>query len=92
MGYYIQTGKNIGKAEYLIENYGAKEQLAPNSLSELSPDSALICVVDNGLFEAAGFVYDDDELYGFTLPTDRRFKRWLTMPLDKAKELSGYNL
>jgi hypothetical protein len=93
MGYYIKTGENVGKAEYLIAREGAMELLdVPNSLSELpSGLEGLICVVDNGPFEAAGFIYNDRELEAFTDPSDYRFKRWLTMPLDKAKELSGYN-
>jgi len=91
MGYYIQTDSNKNKAKYLVEQYNAQEMTgAPRSLGDLPSDLGLICVVDNGLFEAAGFVYSDDDLDAFTQPTDPRFKRWLTMPLDKAKELSGY--
>lgn len=92
MGYYINTGENVGKAEYLIERYGAQEMTgSPRSLRDLPSDLGLVCVVNNGPFEAAGFVFSDRELEAFTEPTDYRFKRWLTMPLDKAKELSGYN-
>lgn len=94
MGYYINTGENIGKAEYLIINEGALELLdVPNNLNELTDQKlGLICVVDNGPFEAAGFVYSDHELEAFSHnPTDFRFKRWLVMPLDRAKELSGYD-
>jgi hypothetical protein len=93
MGYYINTGHNIGKAEWLITNEGALElSFVPSSLSELPPEKeGLICVVNNGMFEAAGFIYNDRELKDFTDPTDYRDKRWLVIPLDRAKELSGYN-
>ena len=92
MGYYINTGHNIGKAEWLIANEGALElSFVPASLSELPPEmEGLICVVNNGPFEAAAFVYSDRELESFTDPTDYRDKRWLVLPLERAKELSGY--
>lgn len=95
MGYYINTGHNVGKAEWLIANESALElTFVPRSLADLSPDTelnGLICVVNNGPFEAAGFIYSDRELEAFTDPSDYRDKRWLVMPLERAKELSGYN-
>lgn len=93
MGYYINTGHNVGKAEWLIVNEGAMELMdVPTSLSELPTElNGLICVVNNGPFEAAGFIYNDRELKAFSDPSDYRDKRWLVLPLERAKELSGYN-
>jgi hypothetical protein len=93
MGYYINTGHNVGKAEWLIVNEGAMELMdVPTSLSELPTElNGLICVVNNGPFEAAGFIYNDRELEAFSDPSDYRDKRWLVLPLERAKELSGYN-
>ncbi len=93
MGYYINTGHNVGKAEWLIVNEGAMELMdVPTRLSELPTElNGLICVVNNGPFEAAGFIYNDRELEAFSDPSDYRDKRWLVLPLERAKELSGYN-
>lgn len=95
MGYYINNGHNVGKADWLIANEGALElNFVPNSLAEASSDpnlNGVVCVVDNGLFEAAAFIYNDNELKAFSDPKDWRNKRWLIMPLARAKTLSGYN-
>ena len=85
MGYYINhisTGKAlhaIGKADALIAD-GAVEV----SGDEFVPN--MICVVDNGIFEAAAYAYDEDEYNVFKRP-DGRPKQWLTHP--QAKLLSG---
>lgn len=84
MGYYInETSKGIalsprGKVETLLED-GAKIVEA-----EFQPN--LICVVDNGFFEAAGYCYDEDEFGVFNDSSDIRPKTWLVHP--KAKELA----
>jgi len=86
MGYYINQnskGENLpssGKAKALV-NDGAKivkPEFQPN----------LICVVENGFFDAAGYCYSKEEFIDFNYPGDYRPKTWLTHPL--AKELSGY--
>jgi hypothetical protein len=87
MGYYInKTSKgvelpNAHKADYLILD-GATEVKA-----EFQPN--LICVIENGPFDAAGFIYSKQEFEYFTDPRDNRPKRWLVHP--KAAELAGYN-
>lgn len=90
MGFYIQ-GPAIGKVKYLKNNYGAKTfNKVPKSVSEVPENEAIIVVVNNGAFEAAGYVFDDGELQAFTLPEDQRPKIFLTMNKDKAERLSGY--
>jgi hypothetical protein len=85
MGYYINTRSDgtplnpKGKVHDLVMD-GAEIVNA-----EFQPN--LICVVDNGLFEAAGYCYSEDEFRAFTDPTDHRPKVWLVHP--KAKELAG---
>lgn len=87
MGYYINEmpdGKrlpNIGKADKLLTIDGAKE--LPSTPKEW--DDTLVCVVNNGLFEAAGYAFSPDELAVFAHP-DGRPKRWLS--LTNAKELA----
>lgn len=95
MGYYIGCELPKGKAQYLIEKYGAS--LVATSfgmgdyISRLPEDKALICVIDNGPFEAAGLMYDQKELDVFVADSTGRRKTWLTMDKDLAYELSGYN-
>ena len=90
MGYYIQTPQDLGKAEYLIGKYGAIHLHPYEALKYMDLDFALICVVNNGLFEAAAFIYNHHEYEAFNDPRDGRPKKWLVMDLGKAKELSGY--
>ena len=51
---------------------------------------AVICVIDNGLFEAAGLIYDKNEFIEFTLPMDMRKRTFLKMDKELAHKLSGY--
>lgn len=66
MGYYIEVPKNKNKAEQLMDLYGAEILAkAPENYFE---DPAIICVVDNGPFEAAAFCYDKKEFEVFKQP------------------------
>lgn len=94
MGFYInQTTKRklgaIGKADALIEDEGAIE--LPFPPDTLPTDKGIVCVVNNGPFEAAAFAYSQREMEAFNDTEDRRVKRWLVMDLQRAKELSGYS-
>lgn len=84
MGYYINTNSKgeplpINKVHALIQD-GAE-------LTDASFKENLICVVDNGMFMAAGYCFSEDEFEAFNQP-DGRNKIWLIHP--KAKELSGF--
>jgi hypothetical protein len=98
MGYYINNtnvgeGKSnpfdwqlpaTGKADAILEaGIGAKEIKRP---SEWQPD--LVCVVENGVFDAAAYAFDEEEFLVFADPHDTRRKRWLIVP--NAAKLSGY--
>jgi len=69
MGYYIEVPGKKQKAEQLVELYGA-EILSdePRALEDVPTGKALICVLDNGSFEAAGFCYSQREFEAFSLP------------------------
>ena len=87
MGYYINedsTGTNIelNKCAGII-NDGGKEISQPTEFTE-----DLVCVVNNGFFEAAGYCYSPKEFEVFSDATDRRSKRWFIYP--HAKTTSGY--
>jgi len=78
MGYYINEnskGESLpsrGKARALILD-GAKVVNAT-----FQPN--LVCVVENGLFDAAGYCYNEKEFTIFNDPTDYREKIWLVHP------------
>jgi hypothetical protein len=40
----------------------------------------LICVVSNGLFDAAGYCFSQEEFNAFNKPSDGRPRVWLTHP------------
>lgn len=76
MGKYInQTSKGValglhGKAGAL-KNDGAVKIATPTEFR-----ANLVCVMDNGPFEAAAYIYSESELRAFTQPSDTRPKEW----------------
>lgn len=94
MGYYIQVPNNKGKARQIVELYGGRIVTDVPSFKNISPDEAIICVLDNGAFEAAGFAYDERELAEFVAPDSfchQRPRTWVIMNRRKACELTGYH-
>ena len=89
MGFYIQ-GPQSGKAKFLQTKYDCIVIPQPKSYAEIEADLALICVVDNGPFEAAAYCFSQGEFEAFTLPSDRRTKTWLLMDKQQAELLCGY--
>ena len=89
MGYYIEVPNNKGKAAQIVEMYGGEIIPQPDTFDKVPQGKALICVVDNGLFEAAGYCFDSREFGEFTRP-DGRPKQWVLLDLIKAQKLSGY--
>lgn len=97
MGYYInQTPKRElpakNKASFLIEDCQAKKISMEQANREIiSGKNAVICVIENEGFDAAGLVYDRHEFIEFSLPWDFRKKTFLTMDKGLAHKLSGYD-
>ena len=90
MGYYIQTGNAWGKAFDLVTDHEAVEVPQPANFSNIPHDKALICVVDNGPFDAAGYCFDSREFEAFTEPDDTRPKTWLLMDKEEAERISNF--
>ncbi len=86
MGYYINKNSKgellspINKTQALIAD-GAKITTA-----RFQPN--LVCVVENGLFDAAGYCFSKEEFEQFNNPNDDRPKTWLIY--EHAAKLSGY--
>jgi len=89
MGYYIQVPAHKDKAQQIVKLYGGRIIPYPLAFEDVPAHEALICVVDNGLFEAAAFCYDQDEFQAFSYP-DGRPRVWVVIDRKKACELSGY--
>lgn len=91
MGYYIEGLHPKHKARQLREKYNATLlKDPPGNLRDIRAEGrALVCVVDNGPFEAAGIAYNDRELARFQMrvPDDLRMRWWLTLPRSTVIEL-----
>jgi len=94
MGYYIQTpGHNTGKAQRICEEHQEAFIIPrPTVFAKVPDNMGLVCVIDNGLFDAAGYCYNLREFLEFSNPDDTRPKTWLLMDKKKAEKLSGYTL
>jgi hypothetical protein len=90
MGYYVQVPENLGKAKQIVDLYGGEIIPRPETFSSIPSDKGLIVVISNGLFEAAGYAYDQAELDAFTDPDDERPKKFVLMNKAQAEKLSGY--
>jgi hypothetical protein len=83
MGKYINHTSSekplpaLGKVKALVAD-GAKIVNSP-----LTWEEDLVCVANNGFFECAAYLYDQDELEAFTHP-DGRPKTWLKYPHAKT--------
>ena len=66
MGYYIEVPSLKGKAEQIRKILGGEVlEKRPKSFADVPQGKALICVVDNGQFEAAAFCYSEREFREF---------------------------
>lgn len=92
MGYYIETSKLDNKAHDIIAKHGGVlvDQGTARAMVA-DPETAVIVVVDNGFFEAAGFAYDEQEFRAFTHPSDQRPKQFLLLKQSTAIALTGYS-
>jgi hypothetical protein len=89
MGYYIEVPKNLNKAAQLMDLYGAELMPMDMGFSEIPADKALICVVQNGLFDAVGYAFDETEFRAFSEP-DGRTRTWLLMDKKLVHQLTKY--
>ena len=71
MGYYI-PGPTNGKADHIVEVYKGVVLDSQPKWEEVPEDMALVCVVDNGDFEAAGLCVDEREFNRFAAPDELR--------------------
>lgn len=84
MGYYINTNS---KGEELAPNSKAL-QLVADGAKIVKPEwqENLVCVVENGFFDAAGYCFNEKEFLHFLNDGSGRPKTWLVHPM--AKDLA----
>lgn len=89
MGRYIQTDAAKNKAEIICEQFNGElvsVERAEQLMSDLE-SVAVVCVVDNGPFEAAAYCYSLDEFHAFSRPEDNRPKKWIAiLDVEKVRE------
>lgn len=88
MGFYIEVPEAHNKAGQLIRLHGAEDVgLPPRRLADVPKGKTLVCVVRNGLFDAAGIVYSEAELEAFKETRTGRPRTWLTMDTEALCQL-----
>lgn len=93
MGYYIEVPRATDKAQQIVDIYGAvriTSAEAKNIVTDPSSESGVVCVIENGSFDAAAYVYSLNEYAEFSHPDDYRPRTWLKLPKELAQRLSGY--
>jgi len=88
MGKYVdQTTKGQVGASFEAK---CKALLEDGAIIVPKPDKFipnLVCVIDNGYFGAAGYMYSESEFKKFADPSDTRPKRWFVW--DKVEQFAG---
>lgn len=92
MGYYIQTAQPKNKAAAIKQDLDAIEITVDEAAFFVKEQmGAIICVVDNGPFEAAAYCYNLDEFRAFTFPDDDRPKKWFYVEdAEKVKAVTNF--
>lgn len=90
MGIYLQCPEAKGKVDFLIREHKAQELVGATPLTLPEKDSGMevVCVIDNGLFEAAGFAYSSRELQEFVFDGTSRPRRFLLVPSEECLKLN----
>ena len=88
MTLYLNLPDGTGKLEYLSGLSGSEVLPSrPRGLDEVPNHKALICVLDNGTFEAAGYVVSETDFAAWANSTGDRSETWLLMDRQIADDL-----
>lgn len=90
MGVYIEVPFATEKAMQLKRDYGAQVILRPKLLTEVPKGKTLICVVENGMFDAAGIIFSQSELEAFSETRTGRPRTWLLMDTEEVVKLKPH--
>lgn len=85
MGFYIEVSQTLDKANAMADQH---EAVTLDSRPDAIPDDkVLLCVVQNGSFDAIAVAYNNDEADAFDDPSDGRPKTWMLLDKHIAREL-----
>ena len=94
MGYYIETSGSTNKALWLVENHEGElvERELALRIVDTYPnhDQGIVVVMDNGMFQAAGFAFDLNEFLEFADRSDPRPRQYVKMNRELAAKLSHF--
>ena len=93
MGFYIQRSNDDvkHKAEWLVDVYEGIVVQKPTSFNDIPQNKGLVIVIDNGIFEAAGYIFDEREFKAATSDRlDIRPKVFVLLDKKLAEKISGY--
>lgn len=82
MGCYVNPPNESKEA--FLQREGTRVSVSAAAITEASLP---VCLVDNGMFKAAGVAYSEGELQAFADP-DGRPKQWFQVPREKLLEVS----
>lgn len=94
MGFYIKTGSATNKARDILTHVKGSREVSMAEARDYiyDADLAVVCVVDNRIFEAAGFCYNLNEYKAFLLrPNDLRPRRWLLVPREDVNRSARFD-
>lgn len=85
MGFYVnpQTGT---KEAFLNQN--GEMIPTPKNYTSVPSSKAIVCLVDNGMFTAAGVIYSEREFADWNNVADTRPKKWYSVDRSKLYEVS----
>ncbi len=95
MGYYAERkdGQPFHKAEGIAKEHGGTVTAdVSEAKAQFDQGKGVLVVVNNGPFEAAGFVVDEDEWKRFHAdPYDFRPRKYVILDRKVAERISGYS-
>ena len=90
MGAYINPRNGMTKEQWLKENGFPTWELRPQIKWEDVPKGYLpVCLINNGLFTAAGIAFNERELAVFNDPSDTRPRIWFFCDVDDLYPVSN---
>jgi hypothetical protein len=82
MGCYVNPS-NVSKEEFLVLH-----GVPTNGPGPISETHLPVCLVDNGMFTAAGVGFSEAEVEAFNRPDDRREKMWFMVSRANLRQVS----